>query len=151
MCSILVIKTLDSELDPDPPLGKMLDQDQDPDPYPDPQLRKKLDQDQDQDRDPYPDPHSINAYPQPLSLGDVGVPLLQLFLEPGGALLHGLELGGEPLHVGLHLGEQLVALREEGGVRVHQAGERVQHHVLLTRLHVGSFFNVWLKKFKSKD
>jgi hypothetical protein len=33
----LAIKTLDSELDPDPQLGKMLD----------------------------PDPHKINAYPQP--------------------------------------------------------------------------------------
>jgi hypothetical protein len=105
-------------LDPDPQLGKKLDQD--PDPYPDPQLGKMLDLD-----------------PQPLSLRDVGVPLLQLFLQPDGALLHGLELGGEPLHVGLHLGEELVALREEGGMRVHQAGQRVQHHVLLTRLHGG--------------
>jgi hypothetical protein len=72
------------------------------------------------------------------------VPLLQLFLEPGGALLHGLELGGQPLHVGLHLGEELVALREEGGVRVHQAGERVQHHVLLTRLNVGGSSRLFL-------
>jgi hypothetical protein len=75
--------------------------------------------------------------PQPSCLRDVCVPLLQLFLQPGGALLHGLELGGQPLHVGLHLGEELVALREEGGVRVHQAGQGVQHHVLLPRLRVG--------------
>jgi hypothetical protein len=90
-------------------------------------------------------------YPQPSCLGDVGVPLLQLFLQPGGALLHGLELGGEPLHVGLHLGEELVALREEGGVRVHQAGQGVQHHVLLTRLHVEGSSRLFLLKELSHE
>jgi hypothetical protein len=89
--------------------------------------------------------------PQPLSLRDVGVPLFQLFLQSGGALLHGLELAGQPLHVGLHLGEELVALREEGGVRVHQAGQGVQHHVLLTRLHGGAPLVFYIKGTVSQD